>query len=209
LHARVRSVSHEVVDEIRNQISGDVGEKSSEAISGGWAETVVVHWLSWSVCAEISDIIWSGSGIGFVVNTFIAIAVASDLVDSVESVPETNVVSDFVGSGLLSESDVVGVHPKSSEFGFAFWIPRESSDSKESSASSLSLLGNEDVEVDERLFCGELFNFKDVIVPLRIVSIRRNLSKTLVCNKVDFSCFKSESSSCEIDVDLTSLVSDS
>jgi len=128
---------------------------------------VIVAWLSWSVSTEVSDVVGSGGSTEILMDGFIAIAVARNFGISVEGVPETNAMSDFVGSSLESSSDVESVHPKSSSVGVGFWVPWEGSKSEEGSEEGGSLSGDIEVEISGWVLSVDALHGLDLGVPCR------------------------------------------
>jgi len=123
----------------------------------------------------------------------------------VEGVPETNAVSDFVGCSLVSSSDIVGVHPKSSSALGCNWVPWEGSDSEEGSLGSLSLSGDEEVEVSCWLLGVEVLQVLDGSVPLVVSAVCRDGCIGVVGSECGVGEVEGEVGSSEIFVDLVDL----
>jgi len=161
--------------------------------------------LSWSVSTEVSDVVGSGGITEILMDDFIAIAVARNFGISVEGVPETNAMSDFVGSSLESSSDVVGVHPKSSGTLGCNWVPWEGSDSEEGSLGSLCLSGDEEVEISGWFLGVGVLQVLDGSVPCVVVAVCRDGCIGVVGSECGCSDAERQVGSSKVSVDLVDL----
>ena len=91
LHACVRSVGHDVVEESRLQSRSDVCIRCSTAVRGGWVGAIVVQRLGRSVCAKISDSVGEGVVLEIVVDRLVASRSARHLRISVETFFSKNI----------------------------------------------------------------------------------------------------------------------
>jgi len=209
LHASVRSVTHDVVDQSWLLGRWATSVRKSLAVVSSWISAVIVHWLSWSICTEVSDSVGISSIIEILMNGFIAITVAINFRVSMEGVPETNAMSDFVSCGLVSSSNKVCIHPQSSSVGAGFWVPWEGSESEKGSKDGRGLFG--DIKVEESVWglSVDALHGLNLSVPCGAEwTVSSDFSITRIRDESGVDEVEGEVGSCVVFVDLADLSSD-
>jgi hypothetical protein len=161
VHAVVRGVAHDIL-RIRSILCPRI---EGAGVFSTWVLTVIIQRSGKSVRAEVSGFI-RGRVIKRVWG-LVAGAAAVFLRNSVESVPQTDIVPKLVSECLLSSTKIFGVHPQTASRREVLRIPRESSNTKKCALFSFVLVSDENVDVFLRLVGVQIFHGINVIVPER------------------------------------------